>query len=407
MIDKKKKGGLAKRYQASYESKGSSGSKAGVMDWKKVDGELKFFSPKEGRNRINIIPYTIKTKNHPLVKKGEFEIGDKDYVMDIWTHRGVGPSEATVLCLKNTYGKPCPICEQSALLRKQGKEEEAGALKPSRRVFYNVQDLKNPDELMVFEASHFLFEKELIDEARDDEEGGFVDFADEETGKEIKFRCNKVSKGGFEFNEFKSFSFEERDENIPDELLENAISFDEILNVPTYEEAEKILYGADDDDEEDEDEAPAKKSSKKVSKEEDDDNNEDFEEEDDEPKKSSKSKLKDEEDEDDEQEDEEDEKPAKSKSSKKSEPEDEDDDDEEDEKPAPKKSSKKVADDDEDDEQEDEDDEEDEKPAKSKKKDCKGDYGKCPFGHKFGVDTDEFDDCDNCDVWDKCINGGK
>src|SRR5574344_3080567 len=83
MVDKKKKGGLAKRYQASYESKGSSGGKAGVMNWGKVNGDVQFFSPAEGRNRINIIPYTIKTKNHPLVKKGEFEVGDSDYVMDV------------------------------------------------------------------------------------------------------------------------------------------------------------------------------------------------------------------------------------------------------------------------------------------------------------------------------------
>ena len=228
MVDKKKKGGLAKRYQASYESKGSSGGKAGVMDWKKVDGEVQFFSPAEGRNRINIIPYTIKTKNHPLVKKGEWDVGEKDYVMDVFVHRGVGPSEASVLCLKSTFGKPCPICKQAQAFRKQGKEDEASALKPSRRVFYNVQDLKKPDTLKVFETSHFLFEKELIGEARDDEEGGFVDFANSETGKEIKFRTSKVSRGGYEFNEFKSFSFEDRDENIPDELLEKAISFDEI-----------------------------------------------------------------------------------------------------------------------------------------------------------------------------------
>lgn len=353
MVDKKKKGGLAKRYQASYESKGSSGGKAGVMNWKKIDGDVNFFSPQEGRNRINIIPYTIKTKNHPLVKKGEFEVGDKDYVMDVFVHRGVGPSEASVLCLKQTYGKPCPICEQSALLRKQGKEDEAGALKASRRVFYNVQDLKNPDTLKVFEASHYLFEKELIDEARDDDEGGFIDFADEETGKEIKFRCSKTSKGGFEFNEFKSFSFEDRDDNIPDELLESAISFDEIMNVPTYEEAEKILYGREDDEE------------------------------------------------DEQQEDEEDEAPAKKKPAKKAVVEDED---EEEDEPAPKPAKKAKApavEEDEDDESE-----EDEAPAKpAKKADCKGDCGKCPFGHKFGVDTDNFDDCDDCDVWDKCING--
>ena len=386
MVDKKKKGGLAKRYQASYESKGSSGGKAGVMDWKKVDGEVQFFSPAEGRNRINIIPYTIKSKNHPLVKKGEFEVGDKDYVMDIFVHRGVGPSEASVLCLKNTYGKPCPICEQSALLRKQGKEDEAGALKPSRRVFYNVQDLKNPDVLKVFEASHYLFEKELIDEARDDEEGGFVDFANEESGKEIKFRCSKTSKGGFEFNEFKSFSFEDRDENIPDELLESAISFDEIMNVPTYEEAEKILYGRDEEDDskddEEEDEVPAKKSSKKAVAKDEDDNDADDEEE-----PAPKKKPVVEEDDEDE---------------------DLDEDKEEEEKPAKKLVKKsKVVEEDDDDEQEDEDDEPPAKKPSEKEKDCGSDCKKCPFGHKFGEDTDEFDDCDDCDVWDKCINGGK
>lgn len=406
MVDKKKKGGLAKRYQASYESKGSSGTKTGVMNWKKVDGEVNFFSPQEGRNRINIIPYTIKTKNHPLVKRGEFEIGDKDYMMDVWVHRGVGPSEASVVCLKNTYGKPCPICEHSAMLRKQGKEDEASALKPSRRAFYNVQDMKDPGKLKIFEASHYLFEKELIDEARDDEEGGFIDFADEETGREIKFRCSKTSKGGFEFNEFKSFSFEERDENIPDELLESAISFDEIMNVPTYDEVEKILYGTDDED--DEDEKPAKKSKKAESDDEDD-----FDEDEETPKKSKK-KSEPEDDEDDS--DDEEEVPTSKKSvkkpAKKSAPELEDDEDEEDsdedddEEPAPKsKKSKKPESEEDDEEDSDEDDDEDEPPAKSKKKDCKGDCGKCPFGHKFGEDTDEFDDCDECDLWDKCISG--
>ena len=217
---KKKSGGLAKRYQTSYDNKGTSGSKSGVMNYKMLDrDDIEFFSPKEGRNRINIIPYVVKSKNHPLVKSGDLEIGDKDYIMDIFVHRGIGPSESSVVCLKETYGKPCPICEQSAALRKQGKEDEAAALKPSRRAFYNVQDTKDPEKLKIFETSHYLFEKELIEEARDDEEGGFTDFADEENGKEIKFRCSKVTKGGYEFNEFKSFSLEERDDNIPDELL--------------------------------------------------------------------------------------------------------------------------------------------------------------------------------------------
>lgn len=349
---KKKKSGLSKRYEQSYATKNSGGGgRRGVMKWKEYDGDIQFFSPAMGRNRINIIPYEIKSKNHPLVKRGEFEIGDKDYVMDIFVHRNVGPSEASVVCLKQNYGKPCPICEQADAFRKQGKEKEAKDLKPSRRCFYNVEDCKEPGKLKIFEASHHLFEKELIDEARDDEEGGFVDFADPDSGKEIKFRCSKVSQGGFEFNEFKSFSFEDREESISEDLLDKAVSFDEILDVPSYEEIEKILFGQD-DDEEDEDK-PKPKTSKNHDDDDEDEDNEDDEEE--EVKKPSKKKVV------------------------------EEDDDEEEEE-LPKKKSKKV------------DDEEDEEEPPKKSKSC----SKCPFGHTFGDDCDDYDDCDECDVWDKC-----
>lgn len=318
-----KKSTLGKRYQSSYASKGSGGNgKKQVMDWKKVDGDVTFFSASEGKNRINIIPYIIKSKNHPLVKSGDMEIGDTDYVMDVYVHRGVGASEGSVICLKETYGKPCPICEQMALLRKQGKNDEAGDLKPSRRVFYNVENTKEPGKLQVFETSHYLFEKELIDEARDDEEGGFIDFADPVKGKEIKFRANKVKKNKFEFTEYKSFSFEDRDEPVSDELLESAISFDEIMTVPTYEEVEKMFYGTDDEDDDDEEEKSAKKSKR---------HDDDDEEQEEKPKKSKKPV----------EDDDEEEKPSKKSKSKS-----DDDDDWDDEDEKPKKKSKKSDDDD-------------------------------------------------------------
>ena len=355
---KKKGSSFTKRYQSSYESKDKGGfTKASVLDFKKVDDDVTFYTPIKGRNRINIIPYEIKTKNHPLVKRGEMEVGDMDYVMDVWVHRSVGPTEGNVLCLKNTFGKPCPICELANKLKKEGKDDEAKDLRASRRVYYNVQDMKEPDKVKVFETSHYLFEKELIDEARDDEEGGFIDFADPVDGKEIKFRANETSLGSNKYLEYKSFSFEDREEEIGDDLLESAISFDEILNIPTYDEVEKLLYGNDDDkDDEDDDDEPVKKSSKKAYDDDDEDDEEDDEEEDEEPKPSKK---------------------ASKKSTYV-------DDDDEDEPAPPKKSSKKRDDDDEDDE--------DEKPR-----------GKCKFGHKFGKDCEKFDDCDDCDLWDKCV----
>jgi len=31
-------------------------------------------------------------------------------------------------------------------------------------------------------------------------------------------------------------------------------------------------------------------------------------------------------------------------------------------------------------------------------------YNTCPFNHKFGIDTDQFDDCADCIAWDDCMD---
>lgn len=375
----KRNSSLVRRQKISYSTKdqGSGGSR--VLNLKDIGNDVQFFQPSDGRNAINIIPFIIKSKNHPLVKQGQMQIGELDYCLDIWTHRNVGPSESSVVCLKKTYGKACPICEEAEKLRKAGKKDEASALFSKRRVFYNIEDVrKKPGEIQIFEVSYHLFEKELLIEARnveeDNEDGeneNTISFADPEIGSIIKFRCMKVKQGGYEFNEFKSFAFAEREEPIDDDLLATAVSFDEHLNVLTYEQVQAILFGADEDDEEtdeDDDEEEERPSRKKVSvikavktEEPDDD------EEDDEPvKRAPKSKNKstvDVDDEDDETE----------------EADEDQDEDNEEERPVKKSSSKA-------------------KPAAK---------GKCSYGHTFGKDADEHKECEDCEDWTNCIKAKK
>jgi hypothetical protein len=352
---KKRNSSLAKRAKISHATKDQGGGGSRVINWKDVDGEVQFFQPAVGKNAINIIPFEIKSKNHPLVRQGQMEIGELDYCLDIWTHRNVGPSESSVICLKKTYGKACPVCEEADKLKKAGKEKEASALVAKRRVFYNVEDTRRkPGELQVFEVSHFLFEKELIDEARNDDEGedSFIDFADPEAGSIVRFRCSKTSQGGFEFNEFKSFSFAEREDPVDEDLLTSAISFDEYLNLLNYEEVQAILFGADEDDDEEDDKKSMRK--KRAVKKDDTENDED-----------------------------EDEPPVK--------------------KPVKKEASakrRKPVDNDEDDEEESED----EPPVKKHKNDAKtAGKNKCPHGYTFGEDADEQEECEDCDLWSKCI----
>ena len=226
---------LNKRYDTSYQNR--EGKSQSII---RAPQGVEFFSIKEeGKFNIIIIPYEIKTKNHPLVaKKGnDIEIGDLDYVFDIWVHRSVGTEQLDTVCLRLNYGKPCPVCES----------KEYG--KPSRRVYYNIIDADHPKKgIQIFHYSHFLFEKELIEEAKAEGKKGFIrDFADYNDGDVIQFRTSKENVKGNSFYQCKSFKFLDRKDfiekgQLEDTWIKNAVSFDEIVKVYSYDELQEMIY---------------------------------------------------------------------------------------------------------------------------------------------------------------------
>lgn len=421
------------RYNQSYSSKDQGGvSRRGILDFKAGGYEgVKWFKPNEGINKIIIIPFEVKSDKHPLVKAGKLEVGDLDYVLDVYVHKYVGPTGADILCPKETYGKPCPLCDLQRTLYKNAKteeeKEEAKALKAKRRVLYNILPVVKgeiAEEMEVWDVSHFLFEKELIEEANDCSDGqGIIPFADIEAGSIIKFRTQvEKSKQFGETQKYKSFDFLEREEELDDAIIDEAISFDECLVLLTPDEIMALYTGGDDDDD-DEDKpqktsratSSRKKTTKKVEEEDEDEE----EEEEEKPKRTSRistrSRTKkapepDEEDEDEEEEEEE-KKPSKTRAAsrksstrskaKKEESNDEDEEeDEEEEKPVRKSirkpvSRKKKQEPDPEDEDEDEEDEE---PTD----------GECPSGHVFGEDCDKFKkDCNRCPIWEECFEASE
>jgi hypothetical protein len=353
---KKKTNSLKDRLKKSYESKDKgSGTRPSVMDWKKIDG-VKFYKPKEGRNKLNIIPYIIKTKNDPLVKTNDAKVGEQSYMLDAYIHNNIGPSQAQVFCLREMFGKPCSICEQRQQYYNEGKKDEAAALKAKRICFYNVQDLKNDsNEIQVWQVSHFLFEKELIEEAfASGEDNEPIDFVDIDDGKSVSFRAAEtdsvINGKTVKFLEFKSFNFPERDDPLDESWIKKAVSFDELMKYHTYEEAKNLLYGEDEDEDEDKLIKKSKNKKKEIVEDEDDEEEEDIDEDD-----------------------------------------DEEDDDEDD---------KEIIEDDDEEEEEPE-------PVKPQKKNKKS-SDKCPSGHKFGKDCDKYeDDCDECDIWTNCKKENK
>jgi hypothetical protein len=370
---------LKKRLDKSYKDKDKGGAGVPAFDWKKA-GEVKFYKPKEGNNKINIIPYVIKSKNHPLVRSGDMKVGDQDYLFDAFVHRYVGGGQIDIICPKRNFNKPCPICEQGDKFRAEGKDEEMGQMKPKRMVYYNVVDLKNPDEgIQVFAVSHFLFEKELIDEARNSADGGeIIDFPDINEGKEVHFRASTKTFNKQDFLEFKSFKFIDRDEAVDDDIVEKAISFDQYMKLYTYEEIEAILYGSDDDSGDDSSDDDSGDEADEESDEEGEDDEEEGEE-DEEESEDSGDDEEEEEGEDDEEEGEDEE--------------DEDDDDE----PAPKPGKKVTIG------KKPEPKKDSVKGKASKKEEAKPVAKKCPKGLVFGRDCNKKKFCEKCPQWNACL----
>ena len=266
------------KHQADTKDDGSVGLKTMELP---PDSE---FKPVVGRNIVDIIPFKVG-EHFPRSANSVIKYA---YVLDYWAHRGIGLNRDSIVCPSKNYGHPCPICEEIEKLRKDGADWDSmiKPLTPKRRVAYNFLP-KGEKSIKVFEVSHFLFEKELIDEASSGMSGEIVDFVDLDDGKSVVFRASEKSFESGKYFEYKSFNFRDREKPLPESLLKKAFTLDDLLVVLSYDKIHSVFYGSgvvededegdeyveDEDEDEDEDEYD----------EDDDDDEDDEDDEDDKP----------------------------------------------------------------------------------------------------------------------------
>jgi hypothetical protein len=220
---------------------------AQILDLSKIGGYRKdlYYKPADKSFcSMDILAFIVKNKNYPAKDM----IGFPDYVLDLWVHRFVGASKGAYVCLKKTFGKPCPCCEEVEILQKDktANEEEIKALLPKRRCWYNIVDLELPEKdqkVQIFEESHWLFEKHLL-LAATTRGGGYTPFHDIELGKSIEFYAvqQHTPKG----NPFNYERIQLKDRPPYTEAIYNEVfPLDEMLIIPTYEEVRNALYSLD------------------------------------------------------------------------------------------------------------------------------------------------------------------
>jgi len=382
----------------------------GVKLFKEVPGK---------RATFDHIPYTVSDPKH-MDRDDEVGIaipGSKWYRKPFRIHRNVGG--ATVVC-PSTVGKKCCICQyRKKRIDSGANKKETDKLKYSNRNLYGIvpRDMKDyKEEAHLWDISQAMYQKMLNEEIDDNEK--YEVFPDPEEGFTIKARFSsetipdeRTGKSSKPFAKTSRIDFEEREEPIDPDILDSSPDLDKCLIILSDEELKKKFFesdengGDDEDGEEDDGEYDEEEEGDEVGEHTKDDEDEDAEDEDEDekPKGGERRRHHKEDEDEDEGGDGEDDgdrdvcvacegtgKNSKGRTcricggsgEKKVEEEPE-----EEEPTPPSKRTKRNA----------------EPPDKPGKK-----SSKCPFGHKFGKDCDDYDDCDRCQedhnkTYEKCF----
>lgn len=227
--------GLKSAVQDSYASK-DYGNFKGIFEPSKVSG-MKFWKPQTGEHCIDILPY-LAGKYNPRRPAGKAA-----YFVDVFVHRNVGPNDDQYICLAKSFNEHCPICEFRSERAKDpdATEEEIKSLKPSRRAIYAIWDGNDQRAgVQIWEVAHWFMENPIQAIAKKPKGGGHVDFPHPDHGKSVAFEIAAMGKN----KDYKGHQFVDRDEGIPDEILEAVPVLDELLHIPTYDEVHAAFFGA-------------------------------------------------------------------------------------------------------------------------------------------------------------------
>ena len=254
---------LGRRTKESYDRREDTGRFKSFLTDTTPDGtDVTFWRPKPGEHTVDIIPYIAGASDPSKTPKG-----DPTYVLDVFVHRSIGPTQDAVICPATNYGEPCPICEYQSKLREDEEvdDDKIKSLYPSRRCVYNVlvHDTKEEAEkgIQVWECAHYFMERHLIRLAKRGKKGkstavgGVATFADPWEGSQIFFEI--MAKG--DKRSYEGHELVERDYDL-EEYLDDAVCLDELIIDYSYQEIKEKLFAglaADDFDPEEQEEGEA------------------------------------------------------------------------------------------------------------------------------------------------------
>lgn len=208
------------------------------------DKEVDYFNPSKGTTILSIIPYEITVDNNPDMDKGELW-----YKRKIFVHYGIGVEEISIICPK-TIGKRCPICEARAALIKDSyddNETQIKQLRPSQREIFNVVDMDDDeDEILFWEIAYSNF-GELLDEELEESEDGepILGIADLDNRPVLNVRFKKAKFDGNKYLKASKVDADEGDD-LNESILKEVVDLDRCLKIMDYKTLERVFLELDD-----------------------------------------------------------------------------------------------------------------------------------------------------------------
>jgi len=231
---------LNKRIQESYDNRQATGKFKSIFN---EEMQIPIWKIGVGEHLIDIIPYMIGEGN-PNPKRKLGEIGD---YLNLFVHNGVGVNENQYICLARCYSKPCPVCELRLKLQKEGEDPDSlKSFNPTRRCVYNVIVYDDGKEeakgVQVMIVAYYFMQRHLDELANPVRPGSSRTnyMAYNKTGKSIAF---KREGAGAKNTSFVGHKFEDRNYDIPDEILDSTFCLEKIIHIPSYSEVYEALHG--------------------------------------------------------------------------------------------------------------------------------------------------------------------
>lgn len=152
----------------------SGGSKEGF-----IKPEFSVWTPKDGDNKIRILPPTWDDATH--------------YGLEVFAHYQVGPDNSSFLCPKKSNNDDCAVCDARLEAMNDGDEEGARALNWRKRVVMWIIDRKEEAKGAQIWCAPWTLDQEIAKQSID-ESGSSLALDHPEEGYDITFTREKGSQ---------------------------------------------------------------------------------------------------------------------------------------------------------------------------------------------------------------------